>query len=263
VIAVFDTAFHQTLPPVAYTYALPVELSAQYKLRRYGFHGISHAYVSARLIELLGRGAQGTKIIACHLGSGASVCAVRDGQSIDTSMGLTPLEGLVMGTRSGDVDPGLVLYLIRTAGMSANEVDSLLNNQSGLRGLSGLSADVRDLEQAERAGDKNAELALEVFAYHARKYIGAYLAAMNGADAIIFTGGIGENSPAVRAAICAGLSWLGIELDPERNSAHTAAREGPISADSSRVAVYVIPTNEELLIARDTVRVVSGTAQRF
>jgi len=252
VIAVFDTAFHQTLPPVAYTYALPVEVSAQYKLRRYGFHGISHAYVSERLIERLGRGTKGTKIISCHLGSGASVCAVRDGQSIDTSMGLTPMEGLVMGTRSGDVDPGLVLYLIRTAGMSANEVDSLLNNQSGLLGLSGLSADVRDLEQAERAGNERAKLVLEVFAYRARKYIGAYLAAMNGADAIAFTGGIGENSPAVRAAICQGLSWLGIELDPQRNSAHTAAREGPISADSSRVAVYVIPTNEELLIARDT-----------
>jgi acetate kinase len=263
VIAVFDTAFHQTLPPVAYTYALPVELSAQYKLRRYGFHGISHAYVSGRLIELLGRGAEGTKIITCHLGSGASVCAVRDGQSIDTSMGLTPMEGLVMGTRSGDVDPGLVLYLIRTAGMSANEVDSLLNNQSGLRGLSGQSADVRDLEQAERVGDKRAELALHVFAYRARKYIGAYLAAMNGADAIVFTGGIGENSPEVRAAICEGLSWLGIEVDPERNAARTAAREGPISAETSRVAVYVIPTNEELLIARDTVRVVSSAPQRF
>ena len=251
-IAVFDTAFHQTLPPVAYTYALPVEVSAQYKLRRYGFHGISHAYVSERLIERLGRGAKGTKIITCHLGSGASVCAVRDGQSIDTSMGLTPMEGLVMGTRSGDVDPGLVLYLIRTAGMSANEVDSLLNNQSGLRGLSGLSGDVRDLEQAERAGDKRAELALQVFAYRARKYIGAYLAAMGGADAIVFTGGIGENSPEVRAAICEGLSWFGIELDAERNAALTAAREGRISAESSRVAVHVIPTNEELLIARDT-----------
>ena len=252
VIAVFDTAFHQTLPPVAYTYALPVELSAQYKLRRYGFHGISHAYVSGRLIELLGRGAEGTKIITCHLGSGASVCAVRDGQSIDTSMGLTPMEGLVMGTRSGDVDPGLVLYLIRTAGMSANEVDSLLNHQSGLRGLSGLSADVRELEQAERAGDKRAEVALQVFAYRARKYIGAYLAAMSGADAIAFTGGIGENSPAVRAAICEGLSWFGIDLDAERNAAHTTRREERISAESSRVSVYVIPTNEELLIARDT-----------
>ena len=263
VIAVFDTAFHQTLPPVAYTYALPVELSAQYKLRRYGFHGISHAYVSGRLIELLGRGAEGTKIITCHLGSGASVCAVRDGQSIDTSMGLTPMEGLVMGTRSGDVDPGLVLYLIRTAGMTASEVDSLLNHQSGLRGLSGLSADVRDLEQAERAGDKRAELALQVFAYRARKYIGAYLAAMSGADAIVFTGGIGENSPEVRAAICEGLSWFGIDLDAERNAAHTAAREGRISAESSRVSVYVIPTNEELLIARDTLRVVSGAPQRL
>ena len=252
VIAVFDTAFHQTLPPVAYTYALPAEVSAKYKLRRYGFHGISHAYVSERLIERLGRGAQGTKIITCHLGSGASVCAVRDGQSIDTSMGLTPMEGLVMGTRSGDVDPGLVLYLIRTAGMTAGEVDDLLNNQSGLRGMSGLSADVRDLEQAASEGNERAKLALEVFAYRARKYIGSYLAAMTGADAIAFTGGIGENSSAVRGAICAGLSWLGVELDAERNAAHTAAREGRISAESSRVAVYVIPTNEELLIARDT-----------
>ena len=252
VIAVFDTAFHQTLPPVAYTYALPAEVSGKYELRRYGFHGISHAYVSERLIERLGRGAEGTKIITCHLGSGASVCAVRDGQSIDTSMGLTPMEGLVMGTRSGDVDPGLVLYLIRTAGMTAGEVDDLLNNQSGLRGMSGLSADVRDLEQAASEGNERAKLALEVFAYRARKYIGSYLAAMTGADAIAFTGGIGENSSAVRGAICAGLSWLGVELDAERNAAHTAAREGRISAESSRVAVYVIPTNEEVLIARDT-----------
>ena len=250
VIAVFDTAFHQTLPPVAYTYALPVELSAQYKLRRYGFHGISHAYVSGRLIELLGRGAEGTKIISCHLGSGASVCAVRDGQSIDTSMGLTPMEGLVMGTRSGDVDPGLVLYLIRTAGMSANEVDSLLNHQSGLRGLSGLSPDVRELEQAERAGDKNAELALEVFAYHARKYIGAYAAALEGLDAVAFTGGIGEHSASMRRRICKGLDFLGLRLDDDLNEAGDGRVAMRISKDSGAVQMWVIPTDEERQIAR-------------
>jgi acetate kinase len=251
-IAVFDTAFHQTLPPVAYTYALPVELSAQYKLRRYGFHGISHAYVSGRLIEYLGRGAEGTKLITCHLGSGASLCAVSDGQSIDTSMGLTTLEGLVMGTRSGDVDPGLVLYLIRTAGMSANEVDSLLNHQSGLRGLSGLSADVRELEQAERAGDKNAKLALEVFAYHARKYIGAYAAALEGLDAIAFTGGIGEHSASMRRRICQGLDFLGLRLEDDLNEAADGRVAMRISKDSGSVQIWVIPTDEERQIARST-----------
>jgi acetate kinase len=250
VIAVFDTAFHQTLPEVARTYALPVELCARYGLRRYGFHGISHAYVSGRLIEHLGRSAKETKLITCHLGSGASVCAVRDGQSIDTSMGLTPLEGLVMGTRSGDVDPGLVLYLIRTAGMSANEVDSLLNHQSGLRGLSGLSADVRELEQAERAADKNAELALEVFAYHARKYIGAYAAALEGLDAVAFTGGIGEHSASMRRRICQGLGFLGLRLDDDLNEAADGRAAMRISKGSGAVQIWVIPTDEERQIAR-------------
>ena len=252
VIAVFDTAFHQTLPPVAYTYALPIELSTQYKLRRYGFHGISHAYVSGRLIELLGRGAEGTKIITCHLGSGASVCAVLDGQSIDTSMGLTPMEGLVMGTRSGDVDPGLVLYLIRTAGMTASEVDSLLNHQSGLRGLSGLSADVRDLEQAAREGDERAELALEVFAYRARKYIGAYAAALEGLDGVAFTGGIGEHSASMRSRICQGLGFLGLRLDDELNEAANGRAAMRISEDSGSVQIWVIPTDEERQIAWST-----------
>lgn len=252
VIAVFDTAFHQTLPAVAYTYALPLELSAQYKLRRYGFHGISHAYVSEQLIKHLWRAAPGTNVITCHLGNGASVCAVRDGQSIDTSVGLTPLEELVMGTRSGDVDPGLVLYLIRTAGMSANEVDSLLNHQSGLRGLSGLSADVRELEQAERAVGKNAKLALEVFAYYARKYIGAYAAALEGLDAVAFTGGIGEHSASMRRRVCQGLGFLGLQLDDELNVAadgHAAVR---ISKDSGSVQIWVIPTDEERQIALST-----------
>ncbi len=252
VIAVFDTAFHQTLPPVAYTYALPAEVSAKYELRRYGFHGISHAYVSERLIELLGRGAQGTKIITCHLGSGASVCAVRDGQSIDTSMGLTPLEGLVMGTRSGDVDPGLVLYLIRTAGMTASEVDSLLNHQSGLRGLSGLSADVRDLEQAERKEDKRAELALKLFAYRARRYIGAFAAVLEGLDGIAFTGGIGEHSASMRSRICQGLGFLGLRLDDELNEAANGRVAMRISEGSGAVQIWVIPTDEEREIAWST-----------
>jgi acetate kinase len=249
VIAVFDTAFHQTLPEVARTYALPVELCARYGLHRYGFHGISHAYVSERLIERLGRGAKGTRIITCHLGSGASVCAVRDGQSIDTSMGLTPLEGLVMGTRSGDVDPGLVLYLIRTAGMTASEVDDLLNNQSGLRGLSGLSADVRDLEQAALEKDKRAELALEVFAYRARKYIGAFAAALEGLDGVAFTGGIGEHSASMRSRICRGLGFLGLRLDDELNGAANGRVAMRISEDSGSVQIWVIPTDEERQIA--------------
>ena len=251
-VAVFDTAFHQTLPPVAFNYALPVELTTRYKLRRYGFHGISHAYVSEQLIKHLGRGAQGTRVITCHLGSGASVCAVRDGQSIDTSMGLTPVEGLVMGTRSGDVDPGLVLYLIRTAGMTVSEVDSLLNQESGLRGLSGLSGDVRDLEQAAHGGNKSAELALEVFAYRARKYIGAFAAALEGLDGVAFTGGIGEHSASMRSRICRGLGFLGLRLDDELNGAADGRAAMRISEDSGSVQIWVIPTDEERQIALST-----------
>jgi acetate kinase len=252
VTAVFDTAFHQTLPEVARTYALPVELCARYGLRRYGFHGISHAYVSARLIERLRRGANGTKIITCHLGSGASVCAVRDGQSIDTSMGFTPLEGLVMGTRSGDVDPGLVLYLMRTAGMTVSGVDDLLNHQSGLRGLSGLSPDVRNLEQASREGNQNAELALEIFAYRTCKYIGAFAAALEGLDAVAFTGGIGEHSASMRSRICRRLEFFGLQLDDEHNRAANGSAAMQISVEGSVVQGWVIPTDEEREIARST-----------
>ncbi|MEP7272385.1 MAG: acetate kinase [Acidobacteriota bacterium] len=252
VIAVFDTAFHQTLPPVAYTYALPVELCARYDLRRYGFHGISHAYVSAQLINHLGRGAEGTRIITCHLGGGASVCAVRNGQSVDISMGFTPLEGLVMGTRSGDVDPGLVLYLIRTVGMTVSEVDDLLNHQSGLRGLSGLSADVRELEQAAREGNKLAELALEIFAYRACKYIGAFAAALEGLDAVAFTGGIGEHSATMRSRICRRLGFLGLRLDDDHNQAANGRVAMRISAESSPVQIWMIRTDEEQEIAWST-----------
>jgi acetate kinase len=201
---------------------------------------------------------EATNVITLHLGNGCSIAAIREGDCIDTSMGLTPLEGLVMGTRSGDVDASVVDFIGAKEGLSATEVESLLNKQSGLLGISGLTDDMRELlAEAHEHNDRRARLAIEIFCYRARKYIGAYLAAMNGADAIVFTGGIGENSSKVRADICGGLAWLGIELDPERNTAHSAGLEGLISADASRVAVYVIPTNEELLIARDTVRVVS------
>jgi acetate kinase len=257
-VAVFDTAFHQTLPAHAYLYALPYQLYRRHRIRRYGFHGTSHRYVAYRYRTLRGIPREATNVITLHLGNGCSIAAIREGDCIDTSMGLTPLEGLVMGTRSGDVDASVVDFIGAKEGLSATEVESLLNKQSGLLGISGLTDDMRELlAEAHEHNDRRARLAIEIFCYRARKYIGAYLAAMNGADAIVFTGGIGENSSKVRADICGGLAWLGIELDPERNTAHSAGLEGLISADASRVAVYVIPTNEELLIARDTVRVVS------
>ena len=253
VMAVFDTEFHRTLPPVAYTYALPFKLCARYGLRRYGFHGISHAYVSRQLIGHLGHGARGAKVVTCHLGNGASICAVADGQSVDISMGFTPLEGLVMGTRSGDVDPGLILYLIRTAGMTASEVDSLLNHESGLRGLSGLSADIRDLEQAALEGNEHAKLALEVFAYRIRKYIGAFTAALAGLDAVAFTGGIGEHSASMRSQICQGLEFLGLRLDEAINKTADGHAAMKISAESSPAQIWVIQTDEEQEIAQSTV----------
>jgi len=251
-VAVFDTAFHRTLPPVAYTYALPLELCARYSLRRYGFHGLSHAYVSRQLIEYLGHGAGGTKIVTCHLGNGASVCAIAHGHSIDISMGFTPLEGLVMGTRSGDVDPGLILYLSRAVGMTANEVDHLLNHESGLRGLSGLSGDIRDVEKAALEGNEHAELALEIFAYRTRKYIGAFAAALAGLDAVAFTGGIGEHSTSMRSRICRGLEFLGLRLEEARNKTANGRAAVRISTESSPAQIWVIPTNEEQEIARST-----------
>jgi acetate kinase len=255
VVAVFDTAFHDTMPPVAALYALPLEMAKQKGLRRYGFHGTSHRYVSARLIERLGRGVAGTRVITCHLGNGASVCAVRDGVSIDTSMGLTPLEGLIMGTRCGDVDAGLVLHLLRQEKMSVEQVDHLLEHESGLKGLGG-NADVRALLKAASAGDARAAQALEAFAYRARKYVGAYAAALGGLDAIAFTGGIGENSAAVRAAICRGLDFLGVKLDQAKNDA--AKGEALLSAADAAVAVWVIPTDEEGQIAAETAEVVGA-----
>jgi acetate kinase len=257
-IAVFDTAFHHSLPETAYIYGIPYQLYRRYRVRRYGFHGTSHRYIAYRYRQLTERTCEATKIITLHLGNGASACAIVSGASIDTSMGFTPLEGLVMGTRSGDLDPAILDFISAKEGLGLREVDSLLNKQSGLLGVSGLTADMRELlaEESEH-GDRRARLAIDLFCYRVKKYIGSYLAAMNGADAIVFAGGIGENSPQVRARICAGLEWLGIELDASRND-QVVGSEGRIDRDGSRVNVWVIPTDEELLIARDTWRVVSG-----
>jgi acetate kinase len=263
-VAVFDTAFHQTLPEHAYLYALPYQYYRRHRVRRYGFHGTSHRYVAYRYRQLLGLKREETNVITLHLGNGCSAAAIRAGDSVDTSMGLTPLEGLVMGTRSGDIDPAIVDFIAAKEGLSAQAIESMLNKQSGLIGISGLTNDMRELlEEAHENNDRRARLAIEIFCYRVRKYVGAYLAALGGADALIFAGGVGENSAEVRARICEGLSWLGLGLDEERNRAHIAGREGLISRDDSRLAAYVIPTNEELLIARDTVRCVRGVAQRF
>jgi acetate kinase len=251
-VAVFDTAFHQTLPEVAYTYALPAEFAARHGLRRYGFHGISHRWVSECLLKLLNRPAEGSRLITCHLGNGASVCALRDGKSVETSMGFTPLEGLVMGTRSGDLDPGLVLHLLRTGSMSADSIDDLLNHQSGLLGISGISGDVRELERAAGEGNSRAKLALELFAYRVCKYIGAYAAVLEGLDTIAFTGGIGEHSAVMRERICCRLKFLGIQLDTERNQQADSTVSNRISSDDSRVSIWLIPTHEEQQIAVET-----------
>src|SRR5215203_1990783 len=263
-VAVFDIAFRQTLPEYAYLYALPYQLYRRHRIRRYGFHGTSHRYVAYRYRKLKGIARDATNIITLHLGNGCSIAAIKGGNSINTSMGFTPLEGLVMGTRSGDLDASIVDLIAAKEGLSSREVESLLNKQSGLLGISGLTDDMRELlAEAHEHDDRRARLAIEIFCYRARKYIGSYLAAMNGAEAIVFTGGIGENSAEVRAKICEGLSWLGVQIDPERNVAHVSGREGQISTEEARVSAYVIPTNEELLIARDTVRVVTGSPQRF
>ena len=257
-VAVFDTAFHQTLPEKAYLYALPYQLYRRHKIRRYGFHGTSHRYVAYRYRQLKNIPREQVNIITLHLGNGCSAAAIKGGNSIDTSMGLTPLEGLVMGTRSGDFDPAIVDFLAAKEGLSAQEVESLVNKQSGLLGISGLTNDMRELlDEAGENNDRRARLAIEIFCYRARKYIGSYLAAMNGADAIVFTGGIGENSQEIRAKICEGLSWHGLELDSNSNNSLKGGIESVITTSDSRLAAFVIPTNEELLIARDTIRLIN------
>ena len=249
-VACFDTAFHHSIPEVAYRYALPEALYTELKIRRYGFHGMSHQFVARQAAKLLGKHKYAVNLITCHLGNGSSVAAIRDGHSVDTSMGLTPLEGLVMGTRSGDLDPGILFYLQRK-GYSAHQLDTMLNKESGLLGLSGSSNDVRDLELKADQGDERAELALAVFAYRIKKYIGAYMAALNRVDAIVFTGGIGENGAAMRSRILTDLDHLGITLDNARNMVYTGII-GDIQGPGSKVKIFVIPTNEELAIARDT-----------
>ena len=263
-VAVFDTAFHQTLPDYAYLYALPYQWYRRHRVRRYGFHGTSHRYVAYRYRKLRGVARDQTNVLTLHLGNGCSAAAIRGGDSVDTSMGMTPLEGLVMGTRSGDIDPAIVDFIAAKEGFTAQEVDTILNKQSGLLGISGLTNDMRELlDEARENNDRRARLAVEMFCYRVRKYVGAYLAAMGGADALVFTGGIGENSAEVRARVCEGLGWMGVGLDDARNVEHTGRREGLISAADSRLAVYVIPTDEELLIARDTLRCVRGVPQRY
>lgn len=262
--AVFDTAFHHTLPDHAYLYAIPYSLYRRHRIRRYGFHGTSHRYVAYRYRKLTGTTRPDTRLVTLHLGNGASACAIAGGDSIDTSMGFTPLEGLVMGTRSGDVDPSIFDIVAAKEGMTTSEVENLLNKQSGLLGVSGLTHDMRELlAETHEHGDRRARLAIEVFCYRARKYIGAYLAAMGGASAVVFTGGIGENSAEIRARIVDGLQWMGLELDEEANARITDGKEGRISTDGSRLEAWVIPTDEELLIARDTVRLVMGMEPRF
>ena len=249
-VAVFDTAFHQTMPERAYLYALPYEYYEKYKVRRYGFHGTSHRFVSEEVCKMMDRPYDQTKVITCHLGNGGSVCAVRNGKSIDTTMGFTPLEGLVMGTRAGDIDAAVITYLMEKENLTAAEMDNILNKKSGVLGLSGVSSDFRDIEEAAEAGNGRAETALDVFAYKVAKRIGAYTAAMNGVDAIVFTAGLGENSASTRKEICDYLGYLGVHIDSYNNSLRGKAME--ISAPDSRVRVFVIPTNEELVIARDT-----------
>jgi acetate kinase len=252
-VAVFDTSFHHTLPEHAYLYAIPRHLYEQHHIRRYGFHGTSHRYVSYRYRALNNLTREQTNIITLHLGNGCSAAAIRNGSSVDTSMGLTPLEGLVMGTRSGDLDPAIVDFLSAKQSLSPEQTDALLNTKSGLLGLSGQTNDMRRLQQKAKENDRRARLAIDVFCYRARKYIGAYLAAMDGADAIVFTGGIGENSPEIRAQICEGLAFFGLKIDRARNN-QASGRELRITSEDSRLHAFVIPTDEELLIARDTVR---------
>jgi acetate kinase len=257
-VAVFDTAFHHSLAERSYLYAIPYHLYLRYRIRRYGFHGISHRYMAYRYRTIRSLSREQTNIVSLHLGNGCSAAAIRGGRSVDTSMGMTPLEGLVMGTRSGDVDPAVLGFIAAKEGISLHEVETMLNKQSGLLGISGLTHDMRVLQdEARQHDDRRAKLAIDIFCYRVRKYIGAFLAAMGGADAIVFTGGIGENSSGARAKICEGLEWAGLSLDGEKNK-QTIGVEGMISRDDSRLAAYVIPTDEELLIARDTARCILG-----
>lgn len=258
-VVVFDTAFHATMPPEAYLFSVPYKYYEKYKVRRYGFHGTSHRYVTGRCLELLGRAdnPEGTKIINCHIGNGSSLTAVKDGKVIDTSMGLTPLDGFMMGTRSGALDPSVVTFIAEKENMTPREMSEMLNKESGMLGISGISSDDRDITKAAAEGDEHAILTHKMLEYQIKKFIGSYAAALNGVDAIVFTAGIGENQSNHRQNICDGLTYLGVKVDPEKNNqAHGVEME--ISAADSKVRVFVIPTNEELVIARDTKAIVEG-----
>ena len=255
-VGVFDTAFHQTMPAKSYMYALPYRFYKEDGVRRYGFHGTSHRYVSQRVCEILGVKPEGTKIITCHVGNGGSITAVLDGKSVDTSMGLTPTEGLMMGTRVGDVDPGALTFLMKKHNLSADDLQKIINKESGVMGVSGISSDMREIEAAVKAGDKMATLALDMYIQRIIKYIGAYAAEMGGVDIIVFTGGVGENQTGLRADVCRPLAFMGVELDEEVN-ARTRGTETVISSAASKVKVVVVPTDEELMIARDTRDIVS------
>ena len=254
-VGVFDTAFHQTMPDYAYMYAIPYELYEKYGVRRYGFHGTSHRYVSQRVCEFLGVDPKGKKIITCHIGNGGSISAIKDGKCIDTSMGLTPLEGLVMGTRSGDIDAGAVTFIMEKEGLNATGISNLLNKKSGVLGVSGVSSDMRELEAAVAAGNPKAILAEKMYFYRIKKYIGAYAAALGGVDIILFTGGVGENQINCRSEVCEGLEFMGVKIDLEKNKVR--GEEAIISADDSKVTVAVIPTDEELMIASDTLAILN------
>jgi acetate kinase len=253
-VAVFDTAFHQTMPSFAYMYALPYELYKEYGIRKYGFHGTSHRYVSNLAAKMLGKDLKDVKLITCHLGNGASVAAINHGKSVDTSMGFTPLEGLVMGTRCGDIDPAIVTFLQNEANMSPSQVNDVLNKKSGIFGVSGVSSDFRDVEDAAAKGNERAQIALDMFYYQVKKYIGAYAVAMGGVDAIVFTAGLGENSKECRTEVCKGLEFLGLEIDEVKNNMR--GKQEDITTNSSKVKVFCIPTNEELVIARDSKEIV-------
>jgi acetate kinase len=253
-VAVFDTAFHSTIPPHAHLYAIPYSVYQRYKVRRYGFHGTSHKYVSQRASEMMGRDIADLKIISCHLGNGASIAAIDGGKSVDTSMGFTPLEGLMMGTRSGDIDPGAIFYIMKKEGLSLHEIDSMLNKHSGLFGIAGVS-DMRDIEKGIEEDDRLCKVAFDIYEYRIRKYIGSYVAAMNGVDAIVFTAGIGENTPAMRSKLVSNLPYLGISIDEDQNKKR--GEDVEISTPDSKVKVFVIPTDEEVVIARDTAKIVS------
>lgn len=251
-VGVFDTAFHQSMPKKSFIYGLPYDLYTKYGVRRYGFHGTSHLYVSQKAAEMLGKPVEELKIITCHLGNGASITAVDGGKSIDTSMGLTPLEGLIMGTRCGDIDPAIVPFVMKKENLDADGIDKLMNKQSGVYGMTGISSDFRDIEDAAKEGNEKAQTALEAYCHKVKKYIGSYVAAMNGVDAIVFTAGLGENGISMREMICKDMDFFGVELCTERNNVR--GKERIISTDSSKVKVLLIPTNEELMIARDTLR---------